>query len=189
VYHVEKLSIKEKDAMIDDLNEERTRVSKWAKAQVKRMMLASAQKLEVKWDGHVVQLFQQIGKSWAEDGTDRNARKLYFVCFGQFEKAPTWSLTLELEYMTKNSLEYSMLDCEQDKERGCYERIITHAKGTVVRAINDATKKTHDLRIAISRDGVLNSNKFDKRSSGDFYIRGNSSVSNVHALGHCYCCL
>jgi hypothetical protein len=109
-----------------------------------------------------------------------------FRFFGDFEKNPTWSQRLETEYMEKNSIVYGKLNGEQDEEWGCYERVTTHAKWDVVRAINNAMKRTHDLRIVISRDGVEASKKFDKRSNGPFYIRENSSVSKI-SKGRVFC--
>jgi hypothetical protein len=119
VYKTGRMDETEVAAFIKEQNDERSSVLSWAKIQIRRMMLASAQKAGVMLDGRLVHKFGHIQKSWAKDGTDQNVRWLYFVFFGDFEKNPTWSQRLETEYMEKNRIVlYAKLNGETRRAAG-----------------------------------------------------------------------
>jgi hypothetical protein len=175
-YETAKMGEEEIGRQIEKLNGERKKVGKWAKNAVKRQMLATAQRVHLRVGKERAQKYSDIRKSWSKDGSDQNARKLYWVFFGDFEKQNAWSLRLEREYMTENKIEYEAETEETQGTRGCYEQVITHAKASLVRGVNDATKKSHTKRILISRDNIPEEEKFKKRKGGTFYVKKYKSV-------------
>jgi hypothetical protein len=182
-YETSKMGDEEIKRQIEKLNGERKKVGKWAKNAVKRQMLASAQRVHLRVGEERAQKYSDIRKSWSKDGSEQNARKLYWVFFGDFEKQNAWSLRLEQEYMALNKIEYEAETEETRGTRGCYEQAITHAKATLVRGVNDATKKSHTKRILISRDNIPEEQKFRKRKGGTFYVKKYQAVCSWDKRG------
>jgi hypothetical protein len=173
------------------LNLERKNCLSWAKAALKKRMLKTAIEMKMQVQGKTVKRFNDIGKSWAEDGSVLNARLLFQVLFGDFEGRSNhgWSLELEQEYMNNNHLEYLPLNEKEEEVKGCYERVVTHSKGKVVKGINTKADRTHGRAILITRPRQVQdeSKKKDwyKRDLGTFFVRDREKVTTSGTIGTC----
>jgi hypothetical protein len=171
------------------LNLERKNCLSWAKAALKKRMLKTAIEVKMKLQGKTVKRFNDIGKSWAQDGSVHNARLLFQVLFGNFEGRCNngWSVELEQEYMNNNNLEYPPLKETEEEMKGCYERVITHSKGKVVKGINTKADKTHGKAILITRprqkQDASKKKEWYKRNLGTFFVRDRYKVTNGSGVG------
>jgi hypothetical protein len=118
-----------------------------------------------------------IKKSWLDDASEGNARKMYWVMFGDFEKESantSWSKDMEKLYMEEKGLEYKEDTGGRKGSRGCYQRIMSAAKTTQVKTFNKNCK----LTIKISRTGVQDEDGGQRfrRKSGDFFVLETGTV-------------
>jgi hypothetical protein len=165
------------DAMKIKLDEERDNVREWAAEEVKKRMQERAITVNVMWRGQIVRKFQDIKKSWTEDGSEENARKMYWVMFGDYEKdsASTncWSKDMEKRYMEEKGIQCIEDPGRKKRSRGCYQKIISAAKTTQVKMIN----KNCRLSIKISRGTVpTNQGRRFRRKNGDFFVLDTQTV-------------
>jgi hypothetical protein len=170
---------------MDAMNYDRSLINAWAKQTLRKRMLKKAREVRMRVKGRLVQRFSDIGKSWKGDGSVNNARLLYHVCFSDYEMSNRgWSRAMEQTYMEENSLEY-LPEKDTTKsgktKRGCYERIITHAKGKLVKALNSKSEKTHTklMCITLTKLDKMENRKpsWWKRGPGAFFVRTVESVS------------
>jgi hypothetical protein len=182
---VREMSDEQKQERIDTMNYDRSLINAWAKQTLRKRMLKKAREVRMKVKGRVVQRFSDIGKSWKGDGSVNNARLLYHVCFSDYELSNRgWSRAMEATYMEENQIEY-IPENEKTKagkmKRGCYERIITHAKGKLVKALNSKSEKTHTklMCITLTKNDKKAARKpsWWKRGPGAFFVRTVESVS------------
>lgn len=163
------------------LDKERDDVREWAGKRVKTKMLARAINLNVRHGGgKPVRKFMDIKKSWLDDASEGNARKMYWVMFGDFEKEngnTSWSKDMERLYMEEKGLEYKEDTVGIKGSRGCYQRIMSAAKTTQVKMFNKNCK----LTIKISRTNVKDEDGGQRfrRKSGDFFVFETDTVRTI----------
>ena len=164
------------DAMIATLDVEKAAISEWATDKIKFRMQKKAISLNMMWKGKRVSKFQDIGASWREDSSEENAKKVYWVMYGDYEgKRAGWSREMESAYMVSSKLEYvaDQEDASIREPRGCYERIITKVKTTQVKLLNRYKRK-----ILMSRPRTTTSvEDKSRRKRGDFFIFDEDTVS------------
>ena len=169
---------KDLDAMAKMLDKERKDVRSWANNKLQHEMLARAMNLSVKLDGKRVNRFSDIRKSWKEDGSDENARRMYQIMFGDYEgSSASWSQEWEKEYMSKLDRKYieDPANSEEDKNNGCYRTQITSCKGAQVKNIT----RDVDWKLVMACPKEYKGTRTGRRKRGDFYLT--NSVSTVAA--------
>jgi hypothetical protein len=175
-------------AMQDGLDVEREEVREWASDRLRERMLEKALSLNMKFKGSRINKHHDIKKSWREDGSDENAKKMYAVMFGDYEeKNAAWSKTMEREFMESNDREYIADKRKGEQERskkGCYEKIITKAKTNVVRLMNRDTRACIYMSLPQAEAVKIPQSERTKtrRKRGDFYIVDTVTVSAVSSL-------
>lgn len=164
------------DAMAKKLDRERKEVREWATVKLKTEMLAKAHSMDLQWNGRRVNKFSDIGKSWDEDQSDANAKKMYGIMFGGFEGTNSaWSVNWEREYMELNDRHYiKEATTDGDKKIGCYQKQITISKIGQVKNFN----KNFKVKIHMSVPPGYDDGKRDgRRKKGDFYLVDTRTVS------------
>ena len=171
------------DAMIATLDAEKAAISEWAIDKIKLRMQKKAISLNMMWRGRRISKFQDIGASWKADSSEENAKKLYWVMYGDYEgKRAGWSREMESDYMASSNLQYiaDQEDASIREPRGCYERLITKVKTTQVKLLNRTKRK-----ILMSRPtNTRSTDDKSRRKKGDFFIFDEDSVS--HGGGRLY---
>ena len=177
-YKVSKWSAERKKKEIEKLNAERKNCAEWAKNEVRKQMLKKARQLKMYLRGKVVQRYSDIGRSWAKDGSNENAAIMYQILFGMYEgkEKKDWSRTLEREYMQENHMVYKDVEDDIDEgSRGCYERVITHSKGKLVKGLNNKGKHSHNkvviITITADEEMKLKKKNWYKRGRGMYNVK------------------
>ena len=95
------------EAMAKKLDREKKEVREWATKKLKTQMLETAHSLDLQWNGQRVNKFSDIGKSWDENQSDANAKKMYEIMFGGFEGSNSaWSMNWERKFLEKHDRHY-----------------------------------------------------------------------------------
>ena len=159
----------ELDAMAKKLDKERKDVREWATVKLKTQMLKTAHSLDLRLNGNRVNKFADIAKSWVQDQSDANAKKMYEILFGGYEGSnAAWSMNWEREFMEQNDRVYRK-EPTKDKDRkiGCYQKQITISKIAQVKNFN----KNFQVKIQMSVPKGFDTCKRDgRRKKGDFYL-------------------
>ena len=171
----------ELDAVAANLDTERKAVRKWATAKLNTKMLRTAHSLDLQWNGHRVSKFSDIAKSWGENKSDANAKKMYEILFGGFEGHNNkWSTNWEREYMVEKKREYLKEPTKElDAKNGCYQKQMRICKIAQVKNFN----KGFDVKIQMSvPQGYKADKRNGRRKEGDFYLFNSRTVS-LHTGG------
>jgi hypothetical protein len=156
-----------------EIEKMKTELVDYAKMKLRKMMLTRAVKegMQVreyttndKWRS--VTKFEEIGESWRDDGSNENAERVFNVTYQLFDNVPSLVTDIGVSFMHAGNLEYDQP--LQGKKKGCILEIVEVQKRVLIRLINDRTKRTHGQRIAISRVGVQDEERFRKRKRGVF---------------------
>jgi hypothetical protein len=164
------------EAMAKKLDRERKEVREWATKKLKTQMLETAHSLDLQWNGLRVNKFSDIGKSWDENQSDANAKKMYEIMFGGFEgRNSAWSMNWEREFLEKHDRHYlKEATNDGDKKIGCYQKQITISKIGQVKNFN----KNFQVKIHMSVPQGFGDGKRDgRRKKGDFYLLDTRTVS------------
>ena len=73
----------------------------WASMAVAKIMIEEAQRQRLP-----VNQLSDLGRLWRDDGSDEMAEKLWWWCFGVFDRDPFWSSRIESEYMELIGVRY-----------------------------------------------------------------------------------
>jgi len=171
-------------AMAMKLDQERRDVRIWATEKLKLRMLSRAHALNLQVGGLRVNKFMDIGKSWENDNSDANAKKMYEILFGDFEGANvSWSFDWEDEYLMEKNRSYVVEKVKKENERiGCYRAQITMTKLAQVKNIN--RNLTWKIQMSVPKE--YKGERNGRRKKGDFYLTNkelvNISVASVDGL-------
>ena len=171
-------------AMAILLDKERSEVRAWATSKLKLRMLSRAHALNLQVGGLRVNKLSDISKSWENDNSDANAKKMYEILFGDFEGANvSWSFDWEDEYLMEKNQSYVVeKDKKENKRIGCYREQITMTKIAQVKNIN----RNLSWRIQMSVPKEYKHERNGRRKKGDFYLTNkelvNISVPSVEGL-------
>ena len=171
----------ELDEVAETLDKERKKLRAWATAKLNTQMLKTAHSLDLQFNGRRVSKLSDIAKSWVENKSEANAKKMYEILFGGFEGHHSkWSSIWEQEYMAENKYEYlKEATKELDDKMGCYQKQITICKIGRVKNINN----TFDVKIQMSvPQGYKADKRKGRRKEGDFYLFNSITVS-LHTGG------
>jgi hypothetical protein len=160
------------------LDGERAEVRKWATGKLKTQMLKTAHSLDLQWRGNRVNKFTDIAKSWVENSSDANAKKMYEIMFGGYEGSNSaWSMNWEREFMEQNDREYiKEATKEGDKKIGCYQKQMTISKIAQVKNFN----KNFRFKLQMSvPQGFVAGNRNGRRKKGDFYLLDMTTVTII----------
>jgi len=162
--------------MVEKLDNERAEVRKWATAKLNTQMLKTAHSLGLQFNGSRVSKSSDIAKSWVQDKSEANAKKMYEILFGGFEgRNSKWSTIWEQEYMAEMKYEYVKEATKKlDDQMGCYQKQMTICKIGRVKNINN----TFDVKIQMSKpQGYKADKRKGRRKAGDFYLYNTLTVS------------
>jgi hypothetical protein len=100
-----------------------------------------------------IKSFQNVCKSWREDGSEANAARMWNCMFGQFDHTDRWEYELEDEFMKLNNWRYIDVDDEMkgNFRKNCVARLIRQSKVNLVKRMNDFTKRTHRGVVGLKR--------------------------------------
>ena len=111
---------------------------------------------------------KEISLSWCQDSSDENARKMFEVTYGQFEKRSNlWRIHMEQDIMKEVNLAYR--DEEEpirSGETGCISKLITAGITEIRKNLNRAGKK-HGRSIGI-RNRNNEGKKQKRRKMGEY---------------------
>lgn len=163
------------DTMAAKLDKERKVVRAWANTKLRSKMLSRAHTLNLEVGGVRVNKYADISKSWEQNRSDANAKKMYEILFGDFEGANVmWSHDLEQQFLIENGREYTREPTdEEDKKIGCYRTQITMTKIAQVKNIN----RNSTWKIQMSMPKEYKGDRNGRRRKGDFYLTNKSKVT------------
>jgi hypothetical protein len=162
--------------MAQKLDMERKGVREWATTKLKTQMLTTAHSMDLQRNGQRVNKFSDIAKSWEENQSDANAKKMYEIMFGGFEGTNSaWSMNWEREYLELHDRHYiKEATKDGDKKIGCYQKQITISKIGQVKNFN----KNFQVKIHMSVPPGFDEGKREgRRKKGDFYLLDTRTVS------------
>jgi hypothetical protein len=165
-------------AMTEKLDTERKELRAWATSKIKKRMLDRAIALGMRWNGEQVYKFSDISRSWAADGSDTNARKMYMVMFGDYEGIKAgWIQTMEREYMAEKKIAYLVTGVKAiDTKAGCYTKQISQCKTTQVTMMNRNCPKT--IQMSCPDTGEFKESRRERRKEGDFFVHDIEKVGD-----------
>ena len=98
-----------------------------------------------------------IGKSWQKDGSVENAKKIYKIMYGVFERnskwgEKEWSMVLEDEFMKETGLKYSDLPTVSTSKRkpAGLEKLIKNVRNEANKLIKNQSAKTHGKFVTVT---------------------------------------
>ena len=165
-------------------------------------MIYAAARVNLHVQDRAVNTFADIQQSWKQDGSWPNVARVYEICYGDYEGSSKqyWSRMLEETYMRNQNIAYDTETRLRDK--GCYEKCITKAKGNLVKQIMDKSANTHMKKVVLSLKGTKNlpenwsvkfqaardvvaqgyksSVKQDRRKKGVFFLKEKVSILIIH---------
>ena len=181
------------EAKIKEFDTEVNMVISWASNEVKKRMITAAAEANLRLRDHHVSTFEDIRDSWKQDGSRENVARIYAICYGDYEgtNSQYWSRHSEVEYMRIKNLEYNTKTSL--REKGCYEKCISKAKGNLVRQILSKSATTHQAKVVLSlkndrylpdkwkdkfqaarnvkAEGGKSSVTQDRRKKGEFFLK------------------
>ena len=77
--------------LIEDTTAIKKDCAEWARANITTDMLTAAIDVGLKCEGHLVNNFAEICRSWQLDTSEDNEGKIFHVLFGAFNKKQHWA--------------------------------------------------------------------------------------------------
>ena len=145
-------------------------------------MVETAKGRNMQYQGHPVQTFQEVKKSWCSQHDFEAIHNVNEVCYGYFDENKGWELLTEEECMRELNWAYNnsisvMLDKEEDEVqkselKGFMVRLITNVKGDLVKQLQRYGMAVHGLKVIISRPSKSTNekNKFCKSYWGKCFV-------------------
>jgi len=159
---------------LQDLRVEKQAIKNKAKQYLYTAILKKASELEMIYkdtagDSIPVSNHKEISLSWKQDPSDSNAKILFEILFGQFERQSCyWRERMETEIMNELNLKYKEDDTKAHiNQTGCVSKLITCAKTEIVKNINRVGKAHHGRSIGIANEKGTGK-KSKRRKMGDF---------------------
>ena len=78
----------------------------------------------------LVTSYKDIGRSFKDDGSVENVRRIYSIVTGQFTNDTTYQAEIEKQVMRELNLSYPEVD---QTKKGCISRLVTQRKVEMVR--------------------------------------------------------
>ena len=117
----------------------------------------------------VVAKYEEIGRSWQEDGSIQNAEKIFQVLYRPFDNDPNMTRKIAFDYMLQHNISYKsnyMLTAREND--GCIAVVIGDVRRELIKTIMGRAKHTHGYRVTITREKCdIERNK--RRVPGVFY--------------------
>jgi len=150
------------DALVERVQSIKTNVRSWGLHQVRSKIVLYFNQSS---PGGSYCTIGQVADYWKENGTVEAAAKLWYACYGAFDKEPGWEKELERKYMEISSFTYRLTD---NRKKGCFARTIGQRKLDIIKMINRASETTHEGVIRMKRlpDEIDEKTKFKKRKKG-----------------------
>ena len=114
--------------------------------------------------------------SWADlldlfktNGSKPFVADLWQACYGQFDDVPGWEVTLENEWMQKESLVYlDLVDAKGRVPKGCYAALFSVCKNDKIKQMNRAGKSTHGgyIKLQRAKEEITEETRGRKRTKG-----------------------
>jgi hypothetical protein len=145
-----------------------------------------------------IKSFQNVCKSWREDGSEANAARMWNCMFGQFDHTDRWEYELEDEFMKLNNWRYIDVDDEMkgNFRKNCVARLIRQSKVNLVKRMNDFTKRTHRGVVGLKRKHAKKPTDpdFKPRKKGCFvyddFVKEQVCTEQLdHRANYISCCL
>ena len=119
-------------------------------------MVETAKDRNMQYQGHPVQTFQEVKKSWCSQHDYEAICIVYEVCYGYFDGNKGWELSVEEECMREFNWAYDnsisvVPDKEEDEAKksepkGYMARLITNVKGDLVKQLQRDGMAVHGLK-------------------------------------------
>ena len=120
--------------LVTDWGELKKKVMELINDHLKIKMIKQAQKerLSISYEGtkKLVTNYKEIGRSFKDDGSAENVRRINSIVIGQFTNDTTYQAEIEKEVMQKLNLSYPEVD---QTKKGCISRLVTQRKVEMVR--------------------------------------------------------
>ena len=120
--------------IVGDWGELKKKVMELINDHLKIKMIRQAQKerLSISYEGtkKLVTNYKEIGRSFKDDGSAENVRRINSIVIGQFTNDTTYQAEIEKEVMQKLNLSYPEVD---QTKKGCISRLVTQRKVEMVR--------------------------------------------------------
>ena len=120
--------------LVTDWGELKKKVMELINDHLKIKMIRQAQKerLSISYEGtkKLVTNYKEIGRSFKDDGSAENVRRINSIVIGQFTNDTTYQAEIEKEVMQKLNLSYPEVD---QTKKGCISRLVTQRKVEMVR--------------------------------------------------------
>ena len=149
-------------ALVKKVQEIKTDVRSWGLHQVRSKIVKHFNQTS---PGGSYCTIGRVADYWNDNGTVEAAAKLWYACYGAFDKEPGWEKELERKYMEISSYTYRLTD---NRKKGCFARTIGQRKSDIIKMINRASETTHHGVIRMKRlpDEIDEKTKFKKRKKG-----------------------
>ena len=120
--------------LVTDWGELKKKVMELINDHLKIKMIRQAQKerLSISYEGtkRLVTNYKEIGRSFKDDGSVENVRRINSIVIGQFTNDTTYQADIEKEVMRELNLSYPEVD---QTKKGCISRLVTQRKVEMVR--------------------------------------------------------
>ena len=120
--------------IVGDWGELKRQVMELINDHLKIKMIRQAQKerLCISYEGtkRLVTSYKDIGRSFKDDGSVENVRRIYSIVTGQFTNDTTYQAEIEKQVMRELNLSYPEVD---QTKKGCISRLVTQRKVEMVR--------------------------------------------------------
>ena len=120
--------------IVGDWGELKRQVMELINDHLKIKMIRQAQKerLSISYEGtkKLVTNYKEIGRSFKDDGSAENVRRINSIVIGQFTNDTTYQADIEKEVMRELNLSYPEVD---QTKKGCISRLVTQRKVEMVR--------------------------------------------------------
>ena len=135
--------------------------------ELQLMIIIHAQEIDlhlnVRGKPKKIQKFSEIGQSWADDGSVKNASKINRVMNTQFEESHAYECYMETVVMKRIGLQY---DCSNPKKKGCIARMITRKRSDMFKVVNKRSEISHQKKISTNRLSVEGNEEEAKKNIG-----------------------
>ena len=152
---------------VTKLQKEKAHLNTWSGEEIQKRMVCDAKRVGLTHgNGCPIEKFNDIGKSWTQDGSLANQDKLWEVLFGSYDNDKDWSEVLEKSYMSKFQLVYDVPASSRNK--GCIQQIIASNKAQRVKLVNKCAKRTHKMvmRLSKTKEEISSGRKLKRRKPG-----------------------
>ena len=145
----------------------RTKVNAWCRKTVKMAIVRSAKMHHMKYRGRSVSQFKEVGKSWRDDDSEQNARKVFIACIGQFESEDNaWMIEKELECLKALKLKPDW--CPNGKS-SFVTSALKRQRSLLLRDVNNSAAVKHGsmIRVRRTREQTANQPIYRRGRKGD----------------------